>query len=221
MKFIKAGMCPVLFAAALLSGLSAARAQGYYFDLHVGYNMVDSGDLESDFGTASARYEQRPAFGGSFGYMGQGNFRIEGELTHRNNDINFIDGVNVKGNLASLGLMVNMLYELSIGSGSGSGYSSGSASPLRPYIGLGGGGARFTIEATDDLTLPNLVQDISYGVVYQGILGVGVEVTKAATVTLDFRYVVAENVKFSDELGTAFEVDSIQATAMFGLRTTF
>lgn len=69
MKRLKTGILPVLLAAALLSGMSAARAQEYYMDLHVGYNIVDNGDLEYAAGTLSAGYEQRPAFGGSFGYL--------------------------------------------------------------------------------------------------------------------------------------------------------
>lgn len=47
------------------------------------------------------------------------------------------------------------------------------------------------------------------------------EVTDTALVTLDFRYLVSDNVKFNDEAGLPFEIDVIQATAMFGLRTTF
>lgn len=221
MKRLKIAVFPALLAAALLSATSAARAQEFYLDLHVGYNIVDNGDLEYDAGTLSTGYEQRPAFGGSFGYLDQSGFRIEGELTYRNNDINYIDGVNVKGQLTSMGLMVNMLYELRIGSGSGSAYGSGATSPLRPYIGIGGGGARFTMEAADSLVTGNVIDDTTYGLAYQGILGFGVEVTDTALVTLDFRYLVSDNVKFTDEFGTAFEVDAIQATAMFGLRTTF
>lgn len=221
MKRLKIAVFPALLAVALLSGMSAARAQNYYMDLHVGYNIVDNGDLEDAGTTSSAGYEQRPAFGGSFGYLDQSGFRIEGELTYRGNDIDYIGGVNIKGRLTSMALMVNMLYELRIGSGSGSAYGSGSASPLRPYIGIGGGGARYTMEATDSLALPNVIDDVTYGLAYQGILGVGMEVTEAAMVTLDFRYLVSDNVKFSDVGGAPFEIDAIQATAMLGLRTTF
>lgn len=221
MKRLKVAVFPALFAVAQLSGTSGARAQEYYMDLHVGYNIVDNGDLEYEAATFSAGYEQRPAFGGSFGYLDQSDFRIEGELTYRDNDINYIDGASVKGRMTSTALMVNMLYELRIGSGSGYAYGSGSESPLRPYIGIGGGGARYTMEATDNLATGDVIDDTTYGLVYQGILGLGVEVTETALVTLDFRYLVSDNVKFSDVAGTAFEVDAIQATAMFGLRTTF
>jgi hypothetical protein len=221
MKRTKIVLSAAFLATALLSGMSAARAQDYYMDLHVGYNIVDSGDLEYDAATASTGYEQRPAFGGSFGYLDPGGFRIEGEMTYRDNDISYIDGANAKGQLTSMALMVNMFYELRIGGGSGYGYGTGSESPLRPYIGVGGGGARFTMDATDNLAAAAVIDDITYGVMYQGILGLGVEITETALVTLDFRYIVSDNVKFSDEAGTAFEVDAVQATAMLGLRTTF
>lgn len=167
MKRLKVAVFPALFAVALLSGTSGARAQEYYMDLHVGYNIVDNGDLEYDSATFPAGYEPR------------------------------------------------------IGSGSDYAYGSGSEFPLRPYIGIGGGGARYTMEATDNLATGNVIDDTTYGLVYQGILGLGVAVTETALVTLDFRYLVSDNVKFSDVAGTAFEVDAIQATAMFGLRTTF
>lgn len=221
MKWLKMAVIPALLAAALLSGTSAARAQQYYMDLHVGYNIVDNGDLEYDAATLSTGYEQRPAFGGSFGYLDQSGFRIEGELTYRDNDINYIDGANAKGQMTSMALMINMLYELRIGSGSGYAYGSGSESPLRPYIGIGGGGARYTMDAAVDLAAADVIDDTTYGLVYQGILGLGVEVTETALVTLDFRYLVSDNVKFNDVGGLAFEVDAVQATAMLGLRTTF
>lgn len=77
------------------------------------------------------------------------------------------------------------------------------------------------IDAAVDLAAGDIIDDATYGAVYQGILGLGVEVTETTLVTLDFRYFVSENVKFRDVVGAKFEIDSNQATAMFGLRTTF
>lgn len=221
MEKMKTGLFAALAAMALLSGMSSARAQGYYIDLHVGYNIVENGDLEYIAGNNSTGYEERPAFGGSFGYLDQSGFRFEGELTHRNNDIGYVNGANIKGQLSSTALMVNMLYELQIGSGSAYGYGLGSGSPLRPYVGIGGGGARYVMEAASSLAAGNDIDDATYGLVYQGILGLGVAVTDTALVTLDFRYLVSDNLKFKDVPGVAFEVDTAQATIMFGLRTTF
>ncbi len=221
MKRTSVSLFAAFLAIALLSGMSAARAQDYYMDLHVGYNMVDSGDLEYDTGSISTGYEQRAAFGGSFGYVDPGGFRIESEMTFRSNDINYIDTFNAKGQLTSFSAMINMFYELQIGSGSGYAYSLGSESPFRPYIGVGAGGVRYTLDAAVDLAAADIIDDTTYGLAYQGILGLGVEVTESTLVTLDFRYIVSENVKFRDVAGAKFKVDSNQATAMFGLRSTF
>lgn len=209
----------VTVAALLILGAPVASAQNYYMDVHVGYNIVDSGDLEYAAGTSSVGYEQRPAFGGSFGYFDPSGMRIEGELTYRNNDIDYVGGVRNKGNLAGLGLMVNAIYELQIGGGYG--YGRGSDNPLRPYIGVGGGGVRYTINSTDNLAAADVVDDMAYALAYQGIVGVGVAVSETALISLDFRYVVSDNVKFADVAGNAFEMDVIQASAMFGLRTLF
>lgn len=77
------------------------------------------------------------------------------------------------------------------------------------------------MDAAVDLAAGDIIDDATYGAVYQGILGLGVEVTETTPVTLDFRYLVSENVKFRDAAGAKFEIDSNQATAMFGLRTAF
>lgn len=219
-KEMTVGAAASIVSLAMSAGMTTARAENYYVDLHVGYNIVDNGNLEYDAGNVSAGYEQRPAFGGSFGYHDESGFRVEAELTHRYNDINYFDAVYVKGELTSLSLMVNAIYELEIG-GDSYGYGLGSDNPLRPYIGLGLGGSRLTMEATDNLAGPAVIDDTTYAFAYQGIVGFGVAVTETAMLTMDFRYLVADNIQFDDEAGTAFEIDAIQATAMLGLRTKF
>lgn len=219
----KHGFCVWIVQTAVffLIGANAAYAQNYYMDLHVGYNVVDSGDLDYASGTLSTGYEQRPAFGGSFGYLDPSGMRIEGELTYRNNDLDYIGGANASGELVGLGLMVNVLYELQLGGGSGYGYGRNTANPLRPYIGVGGGGARYTMNASVDLAAGDIVDDFTYALAYQGIVGVGVEISETALLSLDFRYLVSDNMKFDDAGGTPFEIDLVDATAMLGLRTSF
>lgn len=215
MKRANVSLFAAFLAMALLSGMSVARAQDFYMDLHVGYNIVDNGDLEYGTGSFPTGYEQRSAVRSAT--WDPGGFRIEAEITCRSNDINYIDAANAKGQLASFSMMINMFYELRIGGGSGYSYGLGSESPFRPDIGVGGGGARYTMDAAVDLAAGDIIDDATYGTVYQGIPGLGVEVTETTLVTLDFRYLVSENVKFRDVAGAKFEIDSNQATAMFGL----
>lgn len=194
-----------------------ASAQEYYFSLHTAYNMIDDGDIDYP-PSWSTSYEQRPAFGGSFGYLDESGFRVEGELTWRGNDLGTVAGANDAGRLTGLSLMVNALYELRIGGGT---YGLGSGSPLRPYIGIGGGGARYTLEVIPDLAAAPMIDDQTYALAYQGIIGVGIEITEASLLTLDFRYFVADNIEMEDAGAAPFEVDLVQSSILLGLRTSF
>jgi opacity protein-like surface antigen len=213
MKQLRTLTFPALLGFVVLVAPPAASAQEYYLDLHIGYNIVDDGDLE--YGVdVPVSYEHRPAFGGTFGHLAQSGFRIEGELSWRGNDVDKVAGANDPGRLTSLNLMVNALYELQIGDTGA--YGLGSTTPLRPYIGFGGGGARYTLEVAAPA-----IDDRTYALAYQGIIGLGIEITEHAMLTFDYRYLVSENVKFTDATATPFEIDFVQSTFMLGLRTTF
>lgn len=209
---------------SILTGLAVqlapgtALAQQYYLSLHVGYNMVDEGDLE--FGPdVAASYEDRPAFGGAFGYIGQGGLRIEGELSWRGNDLDTVAGSNDAGRLTSLNLMINALYEIQIGGGGA--YGLAPTSPLRPYFGIGAGGGQYTLEAIPSLAAAPVIDDQAYALAYQGIIGLGFEIAERAMLTFDYRYLVAENIKLADATATPFEIDAAQSTFMLGLRAMF
>jgi len=218
MEHLRTLILPALLGLAVQVAPVAASAQQYYIDLHVGYNLVDDGDLEYDPDVPTS-YEHRPAFGGAFGYLAQSGFRVESELSWRGNDVDKVSGANDAGRLTSLSLMVNALYELEIG-GAGT-YGLGSTTPLRPYIGVGGGGARYTLERVPSLAAAPVTDDQTYALAYQGIIGLGIEIAEHAMLTLDYRYLVSENIKFTDASATPFEIDAVQSTFMLGLRTTF
>jgi len=205
------------FAAQLVPAAGLAQ-DGYYVDLHVGYNIVDGGDFEFA-PDVPVSYEQRAAFGGAFGHLAPNGFRIEGELSWRGNDVDKVAGSNDAGRMTSLNLMVNALYELQIG-GRGA-YALGPTTPLRPYVGIGGGGGRYTLEAVSNLAAAPDVDDQAYALAYQGIVGLGIAFAQNAMLTFDYRYIVTENIEFTDATATPFEVDSVQSTFMLGLRTTF
>ena len=218
MKYLRTLISPALLGLAVLVAPAGASAQEYYLDLHVGYNIVDDGDFE--YGVdVPVSYKHRPAFGGAFGHLSQSGFRIEGELSWRGNDVDKVAGANDAGRLTSLNLMVNALYELEIGDTGA--YGLGSTTPLRPYIGIGGGGARYALEVIPSLAAAPVIDDRTYALAYQGIVGLGIEIAEHATLTLDYRYLVSENVKFTDATATPLEIDLVQSTFMLGLRTTF
>lgn len=218
MKHARLLIVSVLLGFVVQLAAANGLAQEYYIDLHVGYNLVDDGDFEfsPDIPTS---YEHRPAFGGAFGYLSQDGFRIESELSWRANDIDRVAGANDAGRMTSVNLMINALYELRIGGGGA--YGLGPTTPLRPYFGIGGGGGRYTLEVIPSLAAAPVVDDQSYALAYQGIVGLGIEIAQHAMLTFDYRYLVTENIKYADAVATPFEVDSVQSTFMLGLRTAF
>lgn len=203
--------------AGIVAAPHAALAEGKYFDLHLGYNYVLDGDWDYVAGTESVAYDEQPAFGGAVGYMWDNGFRVEGELTYRVNDIDSVNGAPVDGKLNALSFMVNFYYELVFGDG---GLYSDS-SPLRPYIGIGGGGVRSSLTDVSDDLVTIAIDDFAYGLAWQAIGGLGVELTPTTIVTVDFRYIMADNLDMADTLGTAFEMDSAHSTIVVGLRTNF
>lgn len=215
---MRAFLVSLLALAGLVVAPHAVLAQSKYFDLHIGYNYVIDGDWDAAGSVASVHYDSQPAFGGSFGYMAGNGFRIEAELTYRVNDIESVDGTLAAGKLNTLSLMVNALYELRFGD---SGGLYGSASPLRPYFGLGVGGVRASLEDVAEVLGVTLIDDSANGFAYQFIGGLGVELTPTTLITVDYRYLIADNLEMSTVGGTAFEIDSANATIMVGLRTNF
>lgn len=220
MRVWKIAIRPVLLAVFLMAPAMAAQAQEYYLDLHIGYSRVENGDLESTGATAIGEYADQQAFGGSLGFVDMSGIRLEGELTYRANDIDAIGGAPAKGRFSSLALMANLLYEMEIGGG-GYGFDGGGYWPVRPYIGIGGGGMQYSMNATFTLGAADSIDDSTYALAWQGIVGAGWALSESSILTLDYRYVVSENVGLSDTGGAAFEIDAAQATLMLGLRTLF
>lgn len=215
---MKAIFFPVLLIVAVLAGPMVAQAQETYMALHVGYNLVVDGDLEAP-GVVSTSYEDRSSFAGSYGYMSDSGFRVEGELGWRANDVGAVAGTAVAGRLTTLSLMVNVLYEGEIGGGSRYGLRSGTS--VRPYIGLGAGGGQFSLDVIPVLGAAATIDDQVYALAWQGIVGLGFGIGGGSVLTLDYRYFAAENIGMTDAAATPVEIDSVQSTFMVGLRTAF
>ena len=215
---MRALLVSLLIFFGLMVAPHIARAQSKYFDLHIGYNYVIDADWAYTDEDLHVSYDDQPAFGGSFGYMAANGFRVEGELTYRVNDVDMVFDTPVDGKLNTLSLMVNLLYELRFGD---SGGLYGSTSPRRPYIGVGAGAVRTALEDVSEDLVTVVIDDFAYGPAYQFIGGLGIELTPTTLITVDFRYLIAENMELTDVGGDAFEIDSAHSTIVVGLRTNF
>ncbi len=107
-------------ALALTFGLNAqADDNKYYATGNVGIGFLGSEDLTySDSAltaTAEADFDASFAGGGTFGYYLTDNWRVEGEVMYRRNDMKDITlggvGASTGGDFASLSLGISALYE--------------------------------------------------------------------------------------------------------------
>ncbi len=111
---------------AVLSSLIATSAfaddDKYYVTGNIGVGFLGSEDLTySDSvltATSEADFDASFAGGGTFGYYLTDNWRVEGEVMYRRNDMKDITlggvGTSTGGDFASLSLGVNALYEFQL-----------------------------------------------------------------------------------------------------------
>ena len=121
------------FGFLLAANVAGARENDskWYATAQVGLGSLSSSSLSYSDGTSSettnANFEESFAGGGTLGYrIGKG-WSIEGEIQYRRNDLEAVDvptlGNFSGGDFASLGIVVNALYNFDIGeSGKLSGY---------------------------------------------------------------------------------------------------
>ncbi|MDM4771757.1 thrombospondin type 3 repeat-containing protein [Solimonas sp. SE-A11] len=131
---------------------------------------------------------------GSLGYLFDGGFRPELSLAISENDV---DGSRVNtqagavslsndGKLTTARLMANAWYDFDFGSS------------IIPYVGVGAGFQQ------SDLDLKSAgLSDKASGLVYQAGAGVGFVLSDATTLSLDYRYVVGDDMEASGQSPTA------------------
>lgn len=210
----------LIAAAALLAGGSGvATAQTNYFGILGGYNLAQDNDWVTGGTPTPVEHEPGLALGLFAGAQTLDGLRYEGELTFRTNNFDTVNGALVDGQVDKLSLMVNFIYEFSAGGGR-YGYGMGGGE-IRPYLGLGGGGALVHVNDVNALAVPPLVNDSEWGLAYQFIGGVGFELSAETTFYVDYRYFATDEIGFTDTGGTAFDAEFVDWTVTVGLRTNF
>ncbi|GEO80288.1 OmpA family protein [Pararhodospirillum oryzae] len=189
--------------AALPLAAQAQTPQGPYVALQGGVNFnidrelsvggVDA-DVETDLGYAA---------GGTAGYAFGGGPRVELEATWRRNNIDNIGPLSNDGDLSSVALMVNALYDIPTGT------------KFYPYVGAGIG---WVIGMMDS----DIADGTSGAFGYQGIAGVGYNITDNVGMTLDYRFLGTTGMKFDAVADRDSDYDNyLNHTVMLGLRYSF
>lgn len=202
-----------LMGAASVPGVANAT-EGWYGRADVGMSIDGQLDGEVADGNDTATFNPDLEDGWlgdvGIGYGFANGFRIEGELSYRNNsfDPSFVaDPIDedVSGSVNTWGLMANLFYDFNRGG------------RIQPYLGVGAGAARPRVKIDGASRASETV------FAYQGLAGVGFALTDRTTLDVGYRYFVAPEVDISDAWGPGFtsEVDYEHQAVTVGLRWQF
>jgi OOP family OmpA-OmpF porin len=197
----------VLYGATALAALAAATpaafaTDGAYGRIDLGYTF--EGEVETNDAIIDDRDLDEEIMGSAgVGYAFSNGFRVEGELSFRENDFDS-DVAGVGGDIGANAIMANLFYDFNKDGG------------IQPYVGLGAGWADVDGSATDGV-IDYEVGDQVWA--YQGMLGVAFGLTEQLDLDIGYRYFKAPDVGASGGLLT--ELDYTTQTATVGLRYQF
>lgn len=212
-----------LLGAALAVGFAGtAQAQsgsGIYTGLMGGYNILQDGDTSGGTINGSANYDGGfgvlGAVGYDYGRFNWGNLRTEIELGYRRNGADSVSGSasgvgtgSASGDASAISLMLNGLWDMPVNF------------PVRPYIGAGIGGARVDFDNIKTST-GTFLKDSDYQFAYQGIAGLGWEITNNWRANLDYRYFATLDPGVKHGSGTGVDTEYQNHTIMLGFAYKF
>jgi len=190
-------MC--LAMLAVMAGTAAASAQGWYGGAFLGVNFTHDGEFEG-LGVDTS-FDTGYAVGAYIG-RDMGSYRLEGELSYRENDVDNIGGVSFQpSSLSTTALMANILYDFS------------TTSAIVPYIGGGIGVGFSTFEL---LGVDGDATDFAA----QLIVGGAYRLSGTLDLTVDYRLFTMFSPDY-DFPGGSLSQDYTNSTISLGLRSTF
>lgn len=188
----------LLAALAVVFLAPAANAEKLYVGLIGGINITHDGNTS---GGGTATYDLGVATGGYVGIHVKENFRLEGELSYRKNDIESVGGAPSTAEVETLAFMANAYFDF------------GTQSGFKPYI---GGGLGFV---DGDLTTAGGIFDATELAV-QFIAGAGMPIATDILLTLEYRAFMTDNLSFGAG-GGLNSIEYFNSAFVFGVRKTF
>jgi len=199
-----------LLAALIAGGFSVGTASadpdglwghdedpGWYVSGAGGANWLDDQDLTPTGGSyvagvSSHNVDYTTGWGvaGAVGYHFLSNWRIEGELGYRQNELDFV-GLSLPlgaedGEFSNFSQMINILYD----------------HPLNNRLSVSLGGGLGGSQVDGDITFPGVIaSDVDeYKLAYQGIAGMGWKFNEHAQMMLEYRYFATDDVESTNSL---------------------
>jgi OOP family OmpA-OmpF porin len=192
--------------------LIGQAGDGGYVGIEGGVNWESPQDIRHD-GKVIDRihFDTGWAAGVVGGYSFSNGFRPELELDHRRNSLNHDVFGNSGGTDNADSALANLWYDFKS--------PNGLFSVVHPYLGVGAGGVRSYYHTPHlDGMITNTDYATEFG--YQAGAGVGFDLTKLLTVSLDYRHLWTNRGRFPSAIGTV-DQRYLAQTAMLSLRYSF
>ncbi len=180
-----------LALAAILAGATTGAAhatEGWYGRADLGWSFdgeADLGDSANGYSWGTASFDHDVSEHLGLGYAFGNNFRLEGEIAHRRNELRAGDtGAFDTGDASAWSAMANLYYDFNRGG------------QLEPYIGLGVGAARITVNGTDNIPPPYFVDGEDTVFAYQAMVGFAVGLGEQWDVDVGYRYFKADGAEY-------------------------
>jgi OmpA-OmpF porin, OOP family len=194
----------VALAALMAGGAGAANAtEGWYGRVDGGYSL----DGEAQVAGAQT-FESDTTQSLGMGYAFDNGFRFEGEIGHRFNALEQQAGDD--GDIHAWTGMLNAYYDFNRDGG------------IEPYVGFGVGTARIDANAFEAVG-PQVVNDDTDALAYQGIVGVAFGLGDNLDIDVGYRYLVAPDIGFNgtNPAPTKYTGDYQHQAVTVGLRYQF
>lgn len=160
--------------AALTAGVAtqAAATEGWYGRIDAGYSV--DGEADFDDGSTVFDLEDNWMAGIGAGYAFQNGFRLEGEYSYRNNEL---EGTGVEA--PAHAVFANLYYDFNRGG------------RFEPYLGVGVG---YLDQEDYDDTPPSV--DVDGGLAYQALAGVAIGLTERLDLDVGYRWLRTDDLDY-------------------------
>jgi outer membrane protein OmpA-like peptidoglycan-associated protein len=202
-----------LALAALMAGAAggAQATEGWYGRADVGYTV--DGDLDVE--QAADKFELEEDWMGALGFgyaMHNSGWRLEGELSYRDNELESNPPVIQEGDVSAWAAMFNVYYDFNKGG------------RFQPYVGVGVGAAMVDANAVFN-AFNDVLDDEDTVLAYQGLAGVAIALNERLDLDIGYRYFVAPDLGFDglqdDVIETTYDADYTHQAVTVGLRYQF
>ena len=208
-----------LLAGALLAAAPAAAGDGLYVRGAIGASFAgdQTGSYDDRPLSVDTDHDMGPAVAGAVGYHVTDNFRLEGEMSYRTNDVDSgtlsiagtpIDLQNPKGDTTAGALMANAAYDF-----------NQIDAPVVPYVTGGIGLARVEYDLREDGG--RWWDDSDTVFAWQLGLGAKYQATESLDIDLGYRYFATDDPSIQDAGGDALESEYQSHTVTLGAQYNF